>query len=241
MTAVNRNTLKAYFESGDRPTQAQFGDLIDSCANLAEASTQSFAGSIFSPLVSATRIEAAVVSAGSLVLTQPVSAISGGTGLNTYVAGDMLYAATNTTLARLAAVAVGQHLLSTGVSAPPAYGSVLRTNTFTRDLTTATGTQAITGLGFKPTHVIITANLLGNAAASLGFDDAASSTCIYNDHNDSANTWGNSATKSIILATTGAASYQGLIQSMDSDGFTLSWTKNGSPTGTARMNFVAFR
>jgi hypothetical protein len=30
MTAQNRTTLKGYFERGDRPTQAQFSDLIDS-------------------------------------------------------------------------------------------------------------------------------------------------------------------------------------------------------------------
>lgn len=36
MTVENRTTLKTYFEAGDVPTQAQFGNLIDSAANLGE-------------------------------------------------------------------------------------------------------------------------------------------------------------------------------------------------------------
>lgn len=32
MPIKNRNQLKQYFETGKRPTQSQFGDLIDSCA-----------------------------------------------------------------------------------------------------------------------------------------------------------------------------------------------------------------
>jgi hypothetical protein len=37
MAVENRTTLKTYFETNDVPTQAQFQNLIDSAANLAEA------------------------------------------------------------------------------------------------------------------------------------------------------------------------------------------------------------
>lgn len=33
MTASNKTTIKAFFETGDKPTQSQFGDLIDSYVN----------------------------------------------------------------------------------------------------------------------------------------------------------------------------------------------------------------
>jgi hypothetical protein len=33
MAEQNRVTLKSYFETGDKPTQAQFADLVDSCLN----------------------------------------------------------------------------------------------------------------------------------------------------------------------------------------------------------------
>ena len=36
MTVENRTTLKTYFEPGDVPTGGQFGNLIDSAANLGE-------------------------------------------------------------------------------------------------------------------------------------------------------------------------------------------------------------
>jgi len=40
MTAQSRTTLKTYFETGDRPTQTQFGDLIDSFAILGETGSE---------------------------------------------------------------------------------------------------------------------------------------------------------------------------------------------------------
>lgn len=36
MSAQTKEILKSYFETGDKPTQAQFADLIDSCFNLPE-------------------------------------------------------------------------------------------------------------------------------------------------------------------------------------------------------------
>jgi hypothetical protein len=44
MTAASKTTIKSYFETGDKPTQAQFGDFVDSCAFLAEGSAQTFQG-----------------------------------------------------------------------------------------------------------------------------------------------------------------------------------------------------
>ena len=46
MAIINKSSLKAYFESGDIPTQAQYEDLIESQFNLAETSTQIIQGVI---------------------------------------------------------------------------------------------------------------------------------------------------------------------------------------------------
>lgn len=62
MTAVSRTTLKTYFETGDKPTQAQFIDLIDSSLNLAETASQT--------------IKSDVVVSGGLSVTGIVSAAS---------------------------------------------------------------------------------------------------------------------------------------------------------------------
>ena len=35
--------------------------------------------------------------------------------------------------------------------------------------------------------------------------------------------------------------YQASLSTFDSDGFTLTWTKTGTPTGTLTVNYLAFR
>lgn len=59
-----------------------------------------------------------------LALTNPVSAINGGTGQAVYVIGDLLYASTTTALSRLADVAAGSYLRSGGVGAIPTWATV---------------------------------------------------------------------------------------------------------------------
>jgi hypothetical protein len=53
-----------------------------------------------------------------------ISAVYGGTGLTSYAVGDLLYADTTTSLAKLADVAVGNALISGGVAAAPSYGKI---------------------------------------------------------------------------------------------------------------------
>jgi hypothetical protein len=53
-----------------------------------------------------------------------VTVAQGGTGLTTYAIGDLLYASTDTTLARLADIATGNALISGGVGAAPAWGKI---------------------------------------------------------------------------------------------------------------------
>lgn len=53
-----------------------------------------------------------------------IAAIYGGTGITSYAVGDIVYADTTTTLAKLADVAVGNALISGGVGAAPSYGKI---------------------------------------------------------------------------------------------------------------------
>ena len=109
-----------------------------------------------------------------------------------------------------------------------------------RDLSLATGTQAITGVGFKPRYVQFFANVTGNAATSIGQDDGGGAACIFNEHNILANTWNRNATISIFMRMGSGVQQTATIQSMDADGFTISWVKTGAPTGTADIYYVAF-
>ena len=53
-----------------------------------------------------------------------IAATRGGTGQTSYAIGDLVYADTTTTLAKLADVAVGNALISGGVGAAPSYGKI---------------------------------------------------------------------------------------------------------------------
>lgn len=46
MTAQNKTTIKSYFETGDKPTQGQFGNMIDSYLGLAETVQQVVSGNV---------------------------------------------------------------------------------------------------------------------------------------------------------------------------------------------------
>ena len=57
-------------------------------------------------------------------LTTPLSAPQGGTGFGSYTTGDILYADSSSTLARLNDVATGNALISGGVGAAPTWGKI---------------------------------------------------------------------------------------------------------------------
>jgi len=81
----------------------------------------------------------AVLTTGSITLAGTLIAANGGTGFNTYVIGDILYASTTTALSRLAAVATGQVIVSAGAGTAPAYSGTPTLASLT--LNTASGPQ----------------------------------------------------------------------------------------------------
>ncbi len=107
----------------------------------------------------------------------------------------------------------------------------------TRDTTTATGTQAVTGVGFQPSAIQFLACQNGSLEYSDGFDDGTTAECRYFDGTKVQA----DATASIYDYHSSGNTYAGLIDSFDADGFTISWTKTGSPTGTLTVYFLAFK
>jgi hypothetical protein len=71
-----------------------------------------------------TGLTPAAATAGVVTLAGTLIAANGGTGYAAYAVGDLLYADTTTTLAKLPDVAAGNALISGGVATAPAWGKI---------------------------------------------------------------------------------------------------------------------
>jgi hypothetical protein len=116
---------------------------------------------------------------------------------------------------------------------------------FSRDLTVESGNVSITGVGFTPKVVIFSGGVNASFCAFYnGFDDGS---VHYVTASQGVITPGtfiitSSSSASIFLLADAVGSVQyAYISSMDSDGFTLTWTKMGAPTGTASIFYIAYR
>jgi hypothetical protein len=76
-----------------------------------------------------------------------IAAAYGGTGFASYAVGDLLYADTTTSLAKLADVAVGNALISGGVAAAPSYGKIGLTTHVDGTLPAGNGGTGLTSVG----------------------------------------------------------------------------------------------
>ena len=114
--------------------------------------------------------------------------------------------------------------------------------TFTRDTATASGTQAVTGVGFQPTQIEFFMGGASTKEMSVGFDNGTNRYCVAADDGASADTWVTSENNSIAsFITRPTTQYVGYVSSLDADGFTLTWTKTGSPTGTITIQYRAYK
>jgi hypothetical protein len=71
-----------------------------------------------------TGLTPSTASTGAVSLAGTLIAANGGTGFSSYAIGDLLYANTTTTLAKLADVATGNALISGGIGVAPSYGKI---------------------------------------------------------------------------------------------------------------------
>lgn len=108
-----------------------------------------------------------------------------------------------------------------------------------KDLTDATVDTAYTGFGFKPRNMWFIGNVNATVAEFVGMAGTGGSVCINRVAPGDLGSWYND---NCIYLETGASAYQiARILSIDSDGFTLRRTKNGSPTGTGRIFYMALK
>ena len=105
-------------------------------------------------------------------------------------------------------------------------------------MTAASGDVATTGAGFTPRQVIFFAGVGSASFGSWGFDDGSNPNCIMqkSDENMAA------PTNSIQLGNAGSVFQSATVTILGTDGFTLTWVKNGSPAaGTATIIAICFK
>ncbi len=126
---------------------------------------------------------------------------------------------------------------------PPA--GTLRTKiiTATRAMDAATGSVAYTGVGFVPRAVMaMGAGPGANGFSVGGADQGALEGCVYNE--EAAGLVNVSTALLIRIFETiggGGKAQSASLTSMDTDGFTLAWTRLGvTAAGTANLVFLCF-
>lgn len=112
---------------------------------------------------------------------------------------------------------------------------------FTRVMTTAAGNVSYTGVGFKPSAVIFIAGIVGGSdSGSTGFSSASTNASLETLDFGTFGVFMQSV--SLIIRNPTLADFQtATIASMDTDGFTLTWAKSGSPTGTGTVFALCLR
>ena len=109
--------------------------------------------------------------ANAFILTDnaAVTAPQGGTGITSYVIGDILFANSSTSLSRIADIAAGNVLLSGGVSTAPSYGKVGLTTHVSGVLPIINGgTNSSTALNNNRIMVSASGNIVEAAALTNG-------------------------------------------------------------------------
>jgi len=108
--------------------------------------------------------------------------------------------------------------------------------TFTRDEGTASGNQSVTGVGFTPRAVDFYATDADSDEVSWGADDGTTAACVYR----SGTVFNADTDDSIRIHQDASNIYEGNINSFDSDGFTVAWTRTGGASGTITVVYIAY-
>lgn len=142
-------------------------------------------------------------------------------------------------------IAAGSNVTVSGTSTvtialSTAATSQIKIGSFTRDLSTASGTSTTTGLGMQPKAVSFISGINSSTIAqSWGADDGTNSYALYNGNSGVAGQFGMLTGDSIVLIANGTSFNVAKIASFIPDGFTIAWTKTGAPTGTAIVGYNA--
>ena len=194
----------------------------------------------------AAEITAGLESAKAIAPDQAVLALMKISGSNLAIGsdanGDMYYRASSA-LARLAKGTANFKMFMNAGATAPEWASGSKIGSFTRVLSAGNGDVAYTGVGFKPSHIMFMGyqSSENNVGLNIGFDDGTNHYNIFDNHAAAASSWSGTTVVSIYCTMSVGNIDTAFVKSFDSDGFTLTWTKVGSPTTTYTIFYMAFR
>jgi len=109
-----------------------------------------------------------VVNADTAATSLPINPPDGGTGITSYTTGDLIYASSSSTMAKLADVATGNALISGGVGVPPSWGKIGLTTHVSGSLPVANGG---TGASSFTSNYVLKGNGASGITTSIAYDD----------------------------------------------------------------------
>lgn len=122
-------------------------NIVDSPAGTFTFNVPAGAGGVSTFSAGTTGFSPSVATSGAVTLSGTLIAANGGTGFSSYAIGDLLFANTTTTLAKLADVSVSSYLRSGGVGVAPAWSTLKLPNAATTgDILIATSTNTVGNL-----------------------------------------------------------------------------------------------
>lgn len=123
------------------------------------------------------------------------------------------------------------------------YASGSYIGTIWRDIAAVDGNVACTGVGFKPSVLIMIAATATDArvSASWGVSVGTTSYMICTNRKGNTDTFVSPNAGIVWIYINAGIVSKAAIASLDADGFTLVWAKTGSPTGTVLISFIAIR
>lgn len=138
--------------------------------------------------------------------------------------------------------AANSHLLTNADGDEVEYAVPYKIVTVTRDLSSASADVSTTGVGFMPASAIFFGSYGTSGVNSFGIAQGTSAGCIYSRADQAVTEFFHIASVAIRGETAAGTDYQSaVVKSWDDDGFTLTWTKEGSPTGTLTIHVLCFR
>lgn len=170
-----------------------------------------------------------------------VAATYGGTGIASYAVGDLLYADTTTSLAKLADVATGNALISGGVGSAPSWGKVgLATH--------VSGTLPIANGGTNSTATPTAGGVAYGDGSAFAFTGAGTAGQVLVSNGSGAPTWGTGTPTGVIMMYPSATPPTGFLlcngqavsRSTYSALFAIMGTAYGAGNGSTTFNVPNF-